>query len=209
MAQHFEAIPTAPETVPPVRTKEPEQRGERRVTVKQAGQVGAVMLGYKAPPGLHEDADALDVLAVLLASGMNSRLYRHLSDRGLTAQTSASLTRLRDPGLFYVLGLLAPDRTHEEVEAALYEVIAGVQEEGVAEDELERARNQLIAREAFGRDGPFAVAAQLNEAIATGDWKLYATYLDRIDHVTPDDVQRAAQTYLLDDQRTVGWYVPV
>lgn len=207
--EHFGAIPAAPEAMPELHTREPEQRGERRVTIRRSGQIGALMLGYKSPPGLDTDTDALDVLAQVLASGKNSRLFRRLTDQGLTAQVGASASRFRDPGLFYVFALLAPERTHEEVEAAIAEVIAEVQDEGISAAELERAQNQLRAQEAFGRDGPFAIAAQLNEAIAAGDWTLYTTYLDRIDAVMADDVQRVACEYLVDDRRTVGRYVPV
>src|SRR5690606_3462781 len=166
------------------------------------------MLGYKSPPATDPDTDALDVLAMVLSFGKNSRLYRRLTDQGLTAQVGASTSRLRDPGLFYVYALLTPGRTHEEVEAAIEEVIADVQREGVTERELQRAINQLRAQEAFGRDGAFAVAAQLNEAIAAGDWKLYTTYLERIQQVTREDTQRVARHYLVPARKTTGRYIP-
>ncbi len=208
VAEHFGGIGSPAEPAPPVVTEEPPQRGERRIVVKQAGQLGAVMTAYKAPSGLETDADALDVLSMVLASGKGSRLFRRLTDAGLTTHVMASSPRLHDPGLFYCYALLAPEKTHEEVEQALYEVIEEIKENGVTEEEVQRAKNQLEAQEAFGRDGPFAVAAQLNEAIAAGDWKLYTTFRDRIEHVTTDDVQHMAQTYLVEDARTVGYYVP-
>jgi zinc protease len=88
------------------------------------------------------------------------------------------------------------------------EEIEKIQDEGVAKEELDRARNQLRAKIAFDRDGPMKVASQLNEAIAAGQWMLYTEYLDRLDRVTVDDVQRVARTYVKTDKRTVGWYVP-
>ncbi len=144
----------------------------------------------------------------MLASGKSGYLYRRLTDQGLTAQVTASTPHARDPGLFYFFALLAPGRAHDEVEEALGEVIAQIQEEGITETELQRAKNQLRAQEAYSRDGPYAIAAQLNEAIAAGDWKLYTTFRERLERVTTDDVQRAARTYLVEDTRTVGWYVP-
>ncbi len=206
---HFGKIERAPEAIPEVTTREPEQRGERRITVRQSGQLGAVMLGYKSPAALDADADALDLLARILAAGKSSRLFRRLTDQGLTSDVFAMNSRLRDPGLFTAYAFLAPDKPHEAAEAALLDEIEHVQEEGVAEGELARARNQLKAKEAFSRDGAFNVAAQLNEALAAGDWKLYTTYLDRIERVTVEDVQRVARDYLIEDKRTVGHYVPV
>lgn len=209
IARHFGALPQSPEPVPTVRTREPEQHGERRLIVREAGHAGALMIGYKTPPALDPDTGALGVLAMVLAWGKSGRLYRALTDQGLTAQVTASASHLRDPGLFYFLALLAPGRTHDEVEAAIGEVVARVQEEGVTEAELQRAKNQLRAEEAYSRDGSFAIASQLNEAIAAGDWKLYTTFRERLERVATEDVQRVAQTYLLHDRRTVGWYVPV
>lgn len=206
--EHFGAVEAAPEPIPTVQTEEPPQRGERRVTVRQTGQLGALVAAYKSPPALDRDTDALDVLSMILASGKNSRLFRRLTDAGLTTHLSSSATRLRDPGLFYVFAALAPEATHERVESIIFEVIEEIKAEGVTAEEVQRAKNKLTAQEKFGRDGPFSVAAQLNEAIAAGDWRLYATYLDRIDAVTPDHVHEAAQKYLDSDRRTVGRYVP-
>jgi len=206
--QHFEPIARSPHPIPTVWTQEPVQRGERRLVLRQAGELGIVMVAFKSPVGLDLDADALDVLAVILSHGRNSRLYRKLTDTGRTLSVTATNERHRDPALFYIVARLAPGVTHAEVEGILLEELAQVAAYGVSEEELVRAQTQLAALEAYGRDGPFAIAAQLNEAIAIGDWKLYATYLDRIACVTASDIQRVAQAYLTEAARTVGWYIP-
>ncbi|MDT0630604.1 pitrilysin family protein [Rubrivirga sp. S365] len=189
-------------------TREPEQRGERRVIVRQAGELGAVILAYKAPAGLDADADALDVLVQALSAGKSSRLYRRLTDRSLTTASSAFFPRLRDPGLFAVYGTLAPDVTHEAVEAEIRAVLHEVAADGLTVEEIERGRRQVVADEAFGRDGPYAVVSQLNEAIAVGDWTLFSEFQGRIEAVTAEAVQAAAARLVDDDRLTVGWYVP-
>lgn len=209
IAQHFGAIPPAPAPFTHDVTEEPPQLGERRVTIRQAGQLGAVLLGFKAPPGLTADADVLDVLSVALGQGKSSRLYRRLTDRGLTTSVFAYGPRLRDPGLFVVYGALAPDVKPEAVEEALWEVLDAVAEDGLTEAELRRARSQTVAQEAFGRDGPFAIASQLNEAVAVGDWTLYTTLLDRIERVTPEAVRDVARRVFVRDAVTVGLFDPI
>ena len=218
--RHFGDIPAGPgesETAPeplvhrPAHdavTREPEQRGERRVIVRQAGELGAVLLAYKAPAGLDPDADALDVLVQALSAGKSSRLYRRLTDRSLTTGASAFFPRLRDPGLLAAYGTLAPDVTHEAVEAELRAVLHEVAADGLTDDEIARGRRQVVADEAFGRDGPYAVVSQLNEAIAVGDWTLFSEFQDRIEAVTPEAVREAAARVVHDDRLTVGWYVP-
>ncbi len=215
---HFGAIASGPDADPDAPTPlvhradavtpEPPQRGERRVTVRQAGELGSVLLAYKAPAGLDADADALDVLVQTLASGKSARLYRRLVDTGRATGTWAFFPRLRDPGLFAVYASLAPDVPHAEVEAALKEALAEVATGGITDAELERARRQVVADEAFGRDGPYAAVAQLNEAVAVGDWALFAEQRARIEAVTAEAVQAAAARLVSDDRLTVGWYVP-
>ena len=178
------------------------------MTVGQEGQLGAVLMGFKSPPALDEDSDVLDVLARILASGKGSRLYRRCTDQGLTSDVFGINFRLRDPGLFSVFAYLAPEQSHEDVEEALWDTIEDVQDNGVSQDELDRARSQLRAQTAFDRDGPMRVATQLNEALAAGDWRLYTQYLDRLDDITPEDVQRVARQYLTDEACTIGRYVP-
>lgn len=208
VVEHFGSIDAAPHEIPELSTEEPEQTGQRRVTVRQDGELGAVLMSYKSPPALHEDSDVLDVLARILASGKGSRLYRRCTDQGLTSDVFGMNFRLRDPGLFSVFGFLAPDQDHETVESAIEEAIEQVREEGVTQEELDRARTQLRAQIAFDRDGPMRVASQLNEALAAGDWRLYTQYLDRLEEITVDDVQQAARQYLTPDSSTIGWYVP-
>jgi zinc protease len=207
--RYFGGIPSSPEPIPAAVTVEPVQKGERRLKIRKAGQLGAVMVAFKSPPGLSEEADALDLLSTILTVGKTSRLHRKLTDAGLTTHLFGGVSRLRDPGLFYVYAFLAPGIAHDAVEEVIVEEIARVAADGIPDTELNRARNQLRAQVAFSRDGSYSIASQLNEAVACGDWKLYTSYMDRIDRVTSDDIRHAANAWLVEDLRTIGWYDPV
>ncbi len=206
IAEHFGGIGRASRSAPARRTREPAQQGQRRMETNSVGHVSAVIMAYRAPPACHEDAGALDLLAHLLSHGKTSRLWRRLTDQGLTSGASASASHFRDPGLFCILAILVPGRSHSEVEQSIEDVIDRVLVEGVTMDEVVRARNQLRAYEAYSRDGTFGIAASLNEALAAGDWKLYTTWRERLSRVTPEDVKRVAQQYLQKDFRTVAWH---
>lgn len=208
IAERFGNISPGPHRTAIGREREPEQMSERRFTTEASGYLAAVMIGYKIPETLHPDSDALAMLAGLLSSGKSSRLYRRCTDQGLTAHVSARMTPARDPSLFECMAILSPGRAHEEVEAAIGEEIARVCSDGVTADELQRVRNQLRAAEAFSRDGSFAMAAPLNEAIAAGDWKLFTTFRERLERVTAQDVQRVAQAHLAPHVRTTAWLIP-
>ncbi len=208
VSRHFGEIPASPSPIPDIDIVEPPQAEERRVVVERAGQLGAVMVAYKQPPAHHADADRLAILAVVLANGKASRLHRRLTDRGLTSGVYSSPSGLRDPGLFHVLAPLAPDVEHGQVEQEILEEIQSIQTDGIADAELERAKNQVRSAEAYSRDGSYAIASELNEAIAAGDWQLYTKAVERAEQVTVEDVQRVAREYCVASGRTIGYYRP-
>lgn len=205
---HFGAIPRSPKPIPQLYTEEPAQTGGRRVIVKRPGEVGVVQIAYKVPATLHPDHAALDVLAAVLSEGKTSRLYRALIDRNLAISADASKGFFHDNTLFNTTALLAPGITHEQVEQTLLAELARVKKDGVTAAEVERAINKLLAGIAYRRDGSFAIAGQINEAIAVGDWTFYLSLLEKLKAVTPADLQRVAQTYFNEDQSTTGWFIP-
>jgi zinc protease len=95
------------------------------------------------------------------------------------------------------------------VEKSLLAEIAKIKAEGVTAAEVARVKQQYIAADAYKRDGTAAIAAEINEWIGVGDWSLYVTFPQKVQEVTPADVQRVAKKYLKDDQSTTGWFIPV
>jgi len=61
---------------------------------------------------------------------------------------------------------------------------------------------------AYKRDGTFAIASNLNEDIAAGDWTLYYTLDDATKKVTAADVKRVANLYLDTNRSVTGWFIP-
>lgn len=206
--QYFGNIEEAPHDFPEVRVREPEQRGERRVVLREAGELGFVIMAHKIPSGQHEDSFALELLGQILSAGKGSRLFKALTDKGLTNQVSASPTLLKDPSLFVSYAVLNPNITHKKVEQTLFKVFQQIAEKGVTEKEVAHAKRQIFAQSTFERDGTFAVASELNEAIALGDWKRYAAYQEHVNQVTAAQIQAVAAKYLKLEKATIGYFIP-
>jgi zinc protease len=168
-----------------------------------------VIIAHKVPNGRDADQPALDMLDAILSSGKNARLYRALVDQGLALNAGAGTDLHRDLSLHTVFAALAPSATHEQVEKALWAEINKIKATGVTAAEVARVKQQYIAADAYKRDGTAAVAAELNEWIAVGDWALYVSFPQKVQQVTPADVQRVAKDYLKEDQSTTGWFIPV
>jgi zinc protease len=199
----------SPAAIPAIYTEEPAQSGERRVMVKRPGELGTIIIAHKVPNGRDADQPAIEMLDAILSSGKNARLYRALVDQGLALSAGAGTILLRDLSLHTVYAALTPGTTHEQVEKALLAEIAKIKTSGVSAAEVATVKQQYIAEDAYKRDGTAAIASEISEWIGVGDWTLYVTFPQKVQQVTPADVQRVAKQYLGVEQGTTGWFVPV
>ena len=206
--KHFESIPVG-EPAPVLAIREPEQRGERRTTIRMQGGNPAVLLGFKSPAATDPAVYPLDLAGMILSHGRSSRLYTALVDEGLATSVSAGASSFRDPGLFTVMALLTPDADPTKVEHILHGEIEKLKDEPPSDDELQRALAKLRAQTLYARDGSFSLASQLNEAIAAGDWKLLPRFLEAVEAVKPADIMAAIRATCVRDRMTTAVYEPL
>ena len=195
----FGVYPKSPKPIPVVYTEEPQQTGARRVLVKRSGELGVVAIAHKIPAATQPDYAALSLLSAILTDGKNSRLYKAITDNNLSTGVEADAGFNSDPTVHIIFAPLAPGAKHEEVEKIVLQEIERLKKDGVSEGELKAAIAKTLADAAFKRDGSFAVAGNLNECIAVGDWSLFYTLDEATARVTTADIKRVATLYLNED----------
>jgi zinc protease len=205
--REFGAFPRSPHEIPKVITVEPPQQGERRVVVRRPGTLNLEMLAYMRPAAEHPDFMATEVLGKILAEGVNSRLHQALIETGLATSVSALNFELRDPFPLILSVTLAPGKGHREVEDAAKAALVRVVQEGVTNEEVRRAQQQIEVATTRSRDGTYNFASSLGEAVASTNWKWFLNYVDIAKRVTAADVQRVA-AYLTPENATIGWFIP-
>lgn len=207
--KYFGDMPARPDS-PQLSVEEPQQRGERRFTIEDQSQP-ILMIGYKGVAGTHEDAPALDLLASTLFQGRTSRMNRALvieEQLALQVQGFSGYPGDRFPGLFLMFGVPNQGVETADLEQRIYEIIEDVKENGVTEQELDRVRRQARASTIRGLTSNSNLTLSFaRQHHRTGDWRSVFTNLDRLAEVTPEDVQRVAQQYLIQQTRTVGQVV--
>jgi len=190
---------------------EPDQVGERRVTVKAPAKLPVVALAWQAPrltaPASDREPYALEILVGVLDGNASARLNQSLvRDRKLAMEVDASYDPVsRGPALFTVDATPAEGHGVAEVEAALKAEIARVAREGVSATELSRVKAQVVAAQVFQQDSLFYQAMQIGEWTTAGlNYRDRQTRLERLKAVTPEEVQSVAGKFFVDDHLTVA-----
>ena len=207
--KYIEPIPRH-EPPPPVRTQEPEQLGERRVTVKKEAQLPIQMISYHVPEAKNPDAVVLDVAAVVLSRGQSSRLYKRMVDEEpLALSVSGRAGDSLDPTLMTFTiqprNGVDPART----EKVLFDELERLQKTEVTARELQKAKNQLLTAH-YSQMKTIAGRAQLLGHYETifGDYNKMFTIDKDYEAVTAADVQRVAKKYFTEKNRTVATLIP-
>ncbi len=208
--KNFENIPRQPDP-PAVDMNEPEQKAERRTSVDdQLARLPRISIAYKTAPGNTADFYALQVLANVLGGGTSSRFTQKLvRGKEIATNVGAFSQEMRGVGGFYITATPRPNLKNDDVEAAIYDEIAQLQKEPIADWELQKAK--AGARRAFIN----SLQSSLGRANAIGqaavyynDPNLINTRIDKVTAVTKEDVQRVANKYLVPTNRTVVITVP-
>jgi len=207
--KYFGAIPRPERVLEETYTEEPPQDGERLVTLRRVGDVAVVGIIYHIPSGGHPDFAAIDVLESILTPAPSGRLYKSLVETRKASRVSGGAFPLHDPGVLMLTAEVVQGIEPNVVLETMLDGIDKVRDDGVTEEETGRARQQLVKQIELDAADSTKIAVDLSNWAAQGDWRLYFLYRDRVEKVTPADVQRVAVDYLRRDNRTVGMYIPV
>ncbi len=190
----------------------PEKKGDSPsapLLLQQPGSASLIESVYPIPDVQHPDVPVLDVLDAVLSVGRNSRFFQTLIEPGLASHVSSYSAALMEPGWYNISASLIPEQTLEAVDRVLLQTIADIQQTPVSDEELERAKQQLMTHFMMSNREVDSQASQLAYSeVVTGDYCYSDRYLAQIQQVSAADVQRVAQTYLNAAQRTVGYFEP-
>ncbi len=199
---------------------EPPQAVERRVYVEGPGETSYVEAAYHAPDAKHPDFFPFIVMDSLLSgpsslnlfgggiSNKTSRLYRALVESELAVGIFGGLQATLDPFLHTITSIVHPQCSPEQVITAMDAEILRLQDSPPSAEEVARAVKQARALFAYSSESVTNQAywLGLTEMFANYEW--FTNYLSGLEAVTPEDVQRVCQNYLLSQNRVLGVYLP-
>ncbi len=210
ITKYFGSIPKPTRKLPETYTEEPPQDGERMVTLRRVGDVGIVGLLFHVPAASHAEFPAVEILGDILSSEPSGRLYKALVETKKATSVSVEENACHDPGSIQMIAEVNTKDLSvlEKVRDDMLSVIAEVAQNGVTQEEVDRARQRILKNRELAAADPNRIAVELSEWSAQGDWRLYFLNRDRIEHVTAEQVKQVAASYFTTSNRTVGFFVP-
>ena len=197
---YFGPIPRGPDPVRPVVKTEPPTEPKTVDVDKQNTPLPASLHAWLAPKETDvPDAYAVEMLTNILANGRSSRLYRRLVDTEQAAvEASAFPYLLEDAGMVGVFAVGNQGITLERLDALIDEEVNKVRQDGVTEEEFQKARNQKESEVASSYGTVLARAEGLaHYHVYFHNTGLVNTELDDYLKVSRDDLKRAANKYFV------------
>ncbi len=204
VAKYFEDIESVTDARAPD-LDEPPQSGEKLEIVRdELAPLPALHLGYHMPAAGSRTHYALSLLSLALARGESSRLYRRMiHDNNWVASLSAGPNLYRGPQMFIFWLQIQDGVDVKIVQEALEEELGRVRDSRISDQELEKARNQVLYRAVSTRATIHGIGEGLAQYMTYfEDPKLINREIDRYLRVTADEIRTAAGQFLVPGNRT-------
>lgn len=202
--------------LPSVKPREEVQSlGEKKIVVNIKARLPLLVMGYQVPT-LATDADNKEIYALLLCA--------HILSGGDSARFSADLIRKArvavsaeagydrydlHQSLFFLTGIPAPKYTTFNVQNAMLDEINLLKTTMASQEELNRAKAQLIASKIYENDSLLKQTFDLGVPEMVGlSWQESDHFADHIRAVTPKEIQAVAKKYFTKNNLTVAILVP-
>ena len=186
-----------------------EPAGEVRLETTWDDSVRRLCMAWPTVPvGVDEDY-AFDFVSTILTTGRLSRLYRRLvkGKGGAVSVSTHNDTRV-ESGAFWLLAECKEGHAPTELERAVDGELARLADELVSPSELRRARNILVAADAYESETVADLADELGGYAVDADWRLAVTSVERLSAVRPRAVRDAVRRFLRPERRVLGWSLP-
>jgi zinc protease len=191
---------------------EPVQKGTKRVQVKAPADSAQLAMAWKVPKlevGRLDDNEpyALELLSAVLDGYDNARLNRTLvKQERVVNDVGVSYDMIsRGPELFFISSSMAKGKTVEQAESSIRKALKEVVDKGILESELKRVKVRILSDQIYKRDSIFGQAMEIGSTEMAGfSWKDIDVMLEKMQTITPAQVQAVAKKYLVDEGLTIA-----
>jgi zinc protease len=191
--------------VPVVNAMDPPATARRVIVIDRPGSPQTeIRIGHLGLPRTHKEHLQLDLAVRILGGEGANRLFGVLrTERGLTYGASASANSYRSAGDIRAETDTRTEATGQALRLMVDE-FARLQREPVHPAELRGVQDFVAGNFPLTIETPSAIATQVLAHMFFGlQLTEIETYRERVERVTPDDIQRAAQQFLKPEQLVI------
>lgn len=191
---------------------EPAQKGVKQVQVKAPADSAQLAMAWKVPrlePGKLDDPEpyALELLTAVLDGYDNARLNRTLvKQEKVVNDVGVGYDMIsRGPELFLISAAVAKGKTVNQAQASIRKALDELKQKGILESELKRIKVRILSDQIYKRDSIFGQAMEIGTTEMAGfSWRDIDYMLEKMQTITPEQVQAVAKKYLIDEGLTIG-----
>ncbi|HXN18160.1 MAG TPA: pitrilysin family protein [Candidatus Binatus sp.] len=208
--KYFGSIPSQPAPPKVLLDGEPHYGERREIIYDPLARLPEVDMAYHIPPGNTPENYAVQQLAIVLGQGESSRLYQHLvKEKQLASDVSVQADARIGASQLYFSANPRPGVKVEDLEKAMDQEIDAVVKDGITEQELAKAKTQLLRQFIERRRSDLFTAILIGSyTVFFNDPNLINTTLAKENAVTLAQVNAATKRFLARDQRTVVVTLP-
>ncbi|MBU3627798.1 pitrilysin family protein [Polynucleobacter sp. AP-Reno-20A-A9] len=191
---------------------EPPQKGIKQVQVKAPADSAQLTMAWKVPriePGKLDDPEpyALELLTAVLDGYDNARLNRTLvKQEKVVNDVGVGYDMIsRGPELFLISATMAKGKTVDQAQVSIRKALDELKQKGILESELKRIKVRILSEQIYKRDSIFGQAMEIGSTEMAGfSWKDIDYILEKMQTITPEQVQAVAKKYLVDEGLTIA-----
>ncbi|MBU3540321.1 pitrilysin family protein [Polynucleobacter sp. UB-Tiil-W10] len=191
---------------------EPPQKGIKQTQVKAPADSAQLSMAWKVPrlePGKLDEPEpyALELLTAVLDGYDNARLNRVLvKQEKVVNDVGVGYDMIsRGPELFLIGTTMAKGKTVAQAQASIRKALDELKQKGILESELKRIKVRILSEQIYKRDSIFGQAMEIGSTDMAGfSWKDIDYMLEKMQTITPEQVQAVAKKYLVDDGLTIA-----
>ena len=191
---------------------EPPQKGIKQVQVKAPADSAQLTMAWKVPRlevGKLDDPEpyALELLTSVLDGYDNARLNRVLvKQEKVVNDVGVGYDMIsRGPELFEIAATMAKGKTVAQAQVSIRKALDELKQKGILDSELKRIKVRILSEQIYKRDSIFGQAMEIGSTEMAGfSWRDIDYMLEKMQTITPEQVQAVAQKYLVDEGLTMA-----
>lgn len=165
------------------------------VIVKPDLKQQLMLLAWPCVSEQDDDLYPMALASVILGDGSGSRLFWNIFQKGLAETAVASLSPLDHTGLMMAFVSTTPDQAPGVLELVKAE-LKGLQDDGVQEDELRRAKDKLVSRTVLDGESAYSRMQDLTYTWVTRrEMRSLADEMAEIEAVSVADIRRVLDRF--------------